>query len=260
MNKLARFGASVVVLSAALAGAVQAQTIHSVAPEASSPGVLLTIDGTGLANTSHVRFTANVGGFVGVWVQDEPVVSVSDTRVTVVAADIVAAFITDPPFDGDPFGLIQTADNSVSPAVVSNQLAFYFFEGSKGFLENKGLGSSQSTGIGRSVISFTLAGGPPTAGNPGFTATLHNAIPGAKPFLAIGPPAPSTPIGDGFLVVDPNTLFAIFPGPLVDPNGDSSAALAIPPVPSGIDVMMQWAYRDPVTGEFVISNGMQASY
>ena len=51
----------------------------------------MTIRGTGLASTTHVRFQAIVGGFVGIWSQDEPVVSASATEVHVLAPDIVEA-------------------------------------------------------------------------------------------------------------------------------------------------------------------------
>ncbi len=243
------------VAAAALASLAPAQTITGVAPAASSPGELLTVEGTGLAGATHVRFEAFVGGFVGVWTQDEPVLTASATSVTVLAPDIVAGFVTVGPSAGSPLGELA----AVVGGVATNELSFYYFEGTDGFLENAGLGSTQSLGQ-RGAISFALPGGPPTSGNPAFTPTLHRAVPGALPFLAIGAPGPPLPIGDGILVVDLGVLYAVVPGAPVGPGGNSSAAVPVPLIPAGVDVMMQWGYLEPLTGVFQISNGVQASY
>ena len=245
----------------ALGGVVsvsEAQTIARIDGEAASPGTLITIAGTGLASTTHIRFQADVGGFVGVWDQDEPVQSVSATGVTVLVPDIVAGFVLEGPSSGSPFGQLRAVDSS---STLSNTLPFYFFEGSGGFLANAGLGTTQSTGQGRSIISFDLAGKPPTSDNPNFTPTLHNAVPGVLPFLAVGLPGPDLPLDDGILAVNVTSLFIIAPGSVVDFDGNAALSpLPIPPIPPGTQLSMQWGYLDPATQTFELSNGMDLDY
>ena len=241
------------------AGVVQAQTITSVAGEAAGPGTQIAVHGSGLAATTHVRFHANVGGFVGIWTQDEPVQSAAADVVTVLVPDIVAGFVTVGPSAGGPFGDLQTVDAS---GATSNSLKFYFFEGTDGFLANAGLGTTQSTGQGRSILSFQLAGGAPTPGNPTFTPTVHNAVPGAMPFLAIGLPGPALPVDDGLLAVSLGGILVTSPGALVDGAGNSKLGpLAVPAtIPAGVQLAMQWGYLDPLTFTFELSGGMLASY
>jgi len=240
----------------ATAGLAQAQTIDSIDGAAAGPGTVITLRGTGLAATTDVEFSAVVGGFVGVWSQNEPVISASATEVTVMVPDIVAGFVYVGPSVGGPNGYLR----AITPSGASETAKFYFFEGTDGFLQSAGLGTTQSTGE-RSILSFELGGGEPTAGNPTFTPTLHNAVPGAQPFLAAGPFG-STPFGDGILAINPASIFLTIPGTLVGPDGNALVGpLPMPPtIPAGLSLSMQWGYLDPVTLAFELSQGMLAQY
>lgn len=241
-----------------LATAVEAQSLSDIHGQAAGPGTLIALEGTGLEGTTHVRFHAFVGGFVGLWVQDEAVVAASANRVTVAVPDIVAGWITVGPQAGSPYGKLQTVGAGGS---TSNQLDFYFFEGTGGFLANAGLGTTQSTGQGRSIISFDIDGGPPSSGNPNFAPTLHNAVPGASPLLAVGLPGAPLPFSDGVLAVDLGVIYAIAAGSVVDAAGNADiGTLPMPLIPPGGLLAMQWGYLDPVTLTIELSNGLTASY
>ena len=210
---------STLPLFALLAPALGAQSLSSIAGEAAAPGTEIALEGTGLDGSTHVRFHAYVGGFVGTWVQDEPVTSATGSRVTVVVPDIVAGWVYEGPSAGSAYGRLQAVSGGGG---TTNLLDFYFFEGSNGFLDHTGLGTTQSNG-GRSIISFDIDNGPPTSGNPTFTPTIHNAVPGATPILAACLPGPPVPFSDGVLGVDLGVLYAIAPGSVVDANGQRRA-------------------------------------
>ena len=243
------------------AGVTSGQTLSSIVPEAAQNGDLVVLHGTGLAGTTLVRFTGNVGGFAGIWDIDVAPVSVSDTEVRAVVPQF-SSFVGPaavPP--SSPFGSVSLVGTGAS-------VKFYFMEEKHGQVTTPGIGTTQSNGE-RSVGHFDIAAGEPVQGNPNFTPKLGLAVPGALPVLAVGvqAPPPFLPIGDGELLVDLSSgFFALVVGPTVDAAGNSSVSLPLPPlcIPPvttedpvcNFPVAMQWGMLDPASGSFVISSGM----
>ena len=268
--KLVSVGSCALAL-ALLVQPVEAQTLKRITPEAASPGSLVIVDGEDLAGTTHLRFTAFVGGFVGIWIEDAPVIDASATRVTAFVPDIVAGFIPPGSIQGGSYvGTVEAIGLSTTGAGAGDSLDFFFLEAPFGFLENAGLGSTQPDGT-RAVISFELQQlqfvggslihqGAPFPGNDGFTPRLENAIPGSLAFLAAGP-ALGVPIpgpGDGLLALSPGNLFFVLGAPTVDGAGDAELVLPVPPGLAGLNLQaaLQWGFVDPLTGTLRCSNAL----
>ncbi len=252
-------------LAAGIAAAsVSAQTISAVVPQAAEPGDLVVLRGTGLGATSQVRFTGQVGGFVGVWNVSVAPLSVSATEVRALVPtfnNFVGPAATPP---SDPFGSVALVGGMATP-----KADFYFMEEKHGQVTTPGAGTTLSNGE-RAVCHFDLGGGEPVSNNPAFAPRVGLAVPGTLPFLAVGNPAtpPFFPIGDGDLVIDfTSPIFAVLTAPAVDANGDSGLALPIPkicPMPMGtfedpvcgVPVALQWGFFNPTTGAFAVSSGM----
>ena len=255
MNKLKTVPRTVVFaigMALTMAATTWGQTITRATPEAASPGDLVILDGTALGGTTVVRFFASVGGFVGTWTVDVVPSSVSATQVTAVVPTM-AGFAPPgaiPP--GDPVGTITT----LGPGT-SNSLAFFYIQATP-TVTTLGTGTTQPGVLGKAVVGFTIAGGPPVPPNPGFTVTLENAVPFSVAFLALGfPESPPFPmVGDGTIVLD-QSMGIVFIGPFfVDGAGDVRVNLPIPPS-LGITPALQWLTDGGIGGTFV-SNGLQA--
>lgn len=245
-----------VAITLLFTAAPRAQTITRVTPEAAAPGDLVILTGPNLQGVSIVRFFATVGGFVGTWTVDVTPQSVSSTRVTALVP-MMAAFAppnATPP--GNPVGTVQ-AINPLGPSA-PNTLSFFYMQAIP-TVTTAGLGTTQP-GLGRPVVGFTIAGGPPVTGNAGFTLTLENAIPGAVAQIFVGAPdpAPSVMVGDGLVAIDLTQPFFSLPSATVDAAGDVHLPLPIPTSPLNFTFMLQWLEVDPATGQSYISNGLQS--
>ena len=239
------------------AATASAQSLKRAVPEVASPGDLVILEGSNLGSVTTVRFTAVVGGFVGQLSIDVPATVVSPTKIET-TCPMFNAFV--PPgavAPSSPFGTVSLTVGGFFPA----SLDFFFCEGTFGQTVTVGNGTTQSTGMGRPVVSFDLAGGQPMAGNANFVLKLENAVPGAPAFFAVGDPAtpPFQMFGDGTLVVDLNDPGLLMFGPFtVDSTGEVSVPAAIPAGASGT-FMIQWAVVDASFGltQFALSNGLQ---
>jgi hypothetical protein len=251
-------------ISAALLAAIltlgarsEAQTpvITSVTPEAAMAGDEVVITGTNLGLVTHARFTAIVGGFVGVWSMPVPVTSVSSTEVTV-TVPLFNSFTQPPAMPaGDPHGSIEVRD---AGGTFSNALNFFYMEATFGQTTSAGAGTTQSSGR-RAATSFTEAGGAPESGNQGFTLTLDNAVPGSLAFVAFGiagaPPFPM--VGDGQVVIDIFQFYQVLPFTFVaDGAGRVFFPIAIPGFSVNLTIAIQWAMVDGVSGAVGVAKGL----
>ncbi|MCA8943132.1 MAG: hypothetical protein KDB80_11280 [Planctomycetes bacterium] len=249
--------AAIAVFALFLAQApASAQSIGSIVPSASSPGYVVTVEGTNLQFTMCVQFRAVVGGFVGVRTVEAPALTVSNTRVTALVPEI-GGFI--PPGEaqaGDPLGEVTVIDFF---GLQTETLPFYFLEGTGGAFENAGAATTQANGE-QAAISFSLANGAPDPGNPVFTPLLQNADPGSPAALFFGRPStPPFPIFGGEFAVNPVIVAAS--APLVDASGETSRTFAIPAltVLQGQSFVMQWGFIDS-TPSVQFSNALRMNY
>ncbi len=244
------------VASVILCGALVAQTpvLSRVLPEAASPGDLVILVGTNLANTNDVTFVAAVGGFAGVHTIHQPVVSVSATQVRVLMPT-VGNFLPPNVQGSSPIGSI--AVRTVG-GVTSAPLTFYFMEQTAGRVHTAGIGTTQANpGQGRPVISFPPTSAP-IAGNTASIIRVANGTVGLQADLVIGTPiaTPFIAVGDGLVAIDVlgAPFFAVTAPVPVDALGDASLTFNIPPSASGLTVALQWATS--TTGFLFISNGL----
>jgi hypothetical protein len=249
MRSLLSAAAACLVLSLAASSASAQGTITRLVPDRGSPGDLVIIQGTGLAATIKVTFTASIGGTVGVQTVAGTIVSVTDTEVRTL---VPGGFPFLPPgvMGSSPWGSISINTSSVP-------MPFFYNEGSGGMATTLGIGTTQSSGQGRAVISWNNGMLPPIAGAPNFKVLLQNAVPGATAFFAASGPGsmPYPMMGDGTLVLDLVSPLVIWPL-IVDPAGDVTLDLPIPPTFSGT-IAMQWAVIEPLsTTPLPVSNGV----
>ncbi|MEM7202096.1 MAG: hypothetical protein AAF628_17645 [Planctomycetota bacterium] len=245
------------------ASLASAQSVDRVMPDAAAEGDLLILEGAELADATHVRFLARVGGFVGTWVLDQEIESATDSRVEV---RVPTTFGFAPPSasaPGDPMGTVQV----VTRGQATNSLAFFYLEATwvpvteaSPQTTTLAQGTTQSTGLGRPVVSFDVPNGPPQPGNDQFRVELQNGIVGAPAALLIGVPSPlpPLPIGDGLLVVGLAVPSAVVGGFVVDGQGEAQLLLPIPgPGPFGVGVLTQWVLLDGgQPGNLAVSNAL----
>lgn len=256
------------VLSLALATVVSAQptSISRAVPNAAATGDTIVLRGSFANGVNSVVFTAFVGGFLGTSVVSVTPTSVSSTDV-VASVPRMAGFAppnATPP--GNPLGSVHVVDGNGRASAKSQ---FFFMQGTfidtgSGF-ENPqtttlGTGTTPSTGIGRTAVSFDLAGGPPATGNNGFEMELENAAPGSMAVLFVGFPSPPPfpPVLDGLVVLDLSLPFVQLPAVTTDANGDAAIPLPIPAGSFGVTLLNQWAVVDGgLPGMLAVSNGLQ---
>ena len=220
-----------------------AQTIKEIVPAAFAPGDVVSVRGDTLAGLVQIPFTATVGGFVGTWTINAPVLTATPTEL-IVQAPLFNNFV--PPFAGSsPFGTVAAA------------VPGYFMEGTFGQTTTAGQGSpSSAVPLDRLVIDFDLAAGGPQPGNANFTLELENAPSGAAAFVLAGRPlAAPVPFAGGQLVVDTHVPFLILGPHAVGVNHQAQAKLPIPAM-VGATVALQWFSRDPVSNKPLISNAL----
>lgn len=250
----------------ALAGVGLAQNpvVTRTIPEVASVGDLVIIEGTNLAGVTEARFTADQGGFTGPFTLPSPVVVLSSTRITTT----VPSFGFAPPNatpPGNPLGSVGVRQGSTD----SNTVPFVYLQAtlqSPGMeIETIGQGTTQSSGLGRAVVSFDIPGGPPLPGNPNFTIKLGNATPffGAHLLVGLAEPAVPFPVGDGFIVVELfNPPVFVTDQLVVDANGEILFPAPLPAGgPFGLTIVLQWAVRDvllPVP--LAMSNGVKFGF
>lgn len=225
-----------------LVPSVLAQTVKQIVPAAFAPGDTVSVRGSNLGGLTSVPFTATVGGFVGTWTINAPVMTATATEL-IVQAPLFNSFV--PPFSGSsPFGIVAA-------------LPGYFMEGTFGQTTTAGAGSPSSMfPLDRLVVDFDLPAGGPQPGNANFTLELENAPAGAAAFVLAGRPAAMPlPFAGGLLVVDTTVPFLVLGPHPVDVNGQAQAKL---PIPAGVSaiVALQWFTRDPVSNKPLISNAL----
>lgn len=264
---MSRFTTSAVLLL--LTSPVVAQpVIIDVAPQSASPGDEITVRGTFPIGLTHIQFTANVGGFLGVDVRNVAITGGTATAVKVTVPTMAGFAPPNATPPGAPMGTLRARN---AGGQFSQPFTFYYHQGSyldpagqTPLLATIGLGSTNSTGC-RAATSFTVANGPPNlpGGNPNFEVTLENTPPNSPAFLVIGVPAMSSmlPIGDGFVGIDLSSPFNILPLNFVtDGSGKAMASLPTPSGPLGIpSITAGWGYTDATTGQLHASNGMTAN-
>ncbi len=239
-----------------------AQTITRVVPEAAAPENLVIIRGTNLAGATHVRFFAVVGGFVGTWAFDQPVLSASANVVTVRVPNTFGFAPPNATPPGHPLGTVSVR----SGATGTNTLEFFYLAATwvppkytSPQTTTVGTGTTQSTGQGKPVVSFLLSGGPPQPGNAAFVMELENAVPNTTAALLIGFPSslPFPMIGDGTLVVNLAAPHIVLAPVGVGAQGDASAAVPVPPGMFNITLDNQWVLLDGgLPGGLAVSNAM----
>ncbi|MCA9320325.1 MAG: hypothetical protein KDB53_06305 [Planctomycetes bacterium] len=256
------------VFAIALQAPAQGPVVTEVSPTSASPGQEITITGVFSPLATHVRFTASVGGFLGI---DNRIVVVNSATATQVKVTVptMAGFAppnATPP--GDPFGSFTVRDAggimSASTPFFYHQGAFLDGSGQMLSLMTTGLGSTNSQG-NRAASSFALVGGPPdtVAGNPNFNLMLDNATPFSASVLVAGAPAnpPSIMLGDGLVAIDLAQPTTLFPSASAFLFTDAVGELAVPlPIPPGgplfITFTVMYVYFDASTLQPHISNGL----
>lgn len=246
----------IMVMTIALVGTASAQLVNvtSVAPEVAAPGDVITLRGTGFLNSTHIRFTANVGGFTGQLPAIVALSATSDTEVKVIVPTI-NAFVFPPAVPpGNPVGFFEVRDVG---GLFSAPLPFYFLEGDHDGVTTIGLGTTNSSGC-RGSAGFTIAGGPPVSGNPAFVFTGENVTPFSPCYTVIGfPPFGPIPIFDGFLAFEPLLPYGVPASVASDASGRAILPAPIGPVMVGATFTLSWVYIDSITFATHITNGLQ---
>ena len=204
-----------------------AQQITRVTPAIGAPGDVVLISGMNLGGVTMVRFNAFIGGVVGFEVHQVVPAQVTATLVTAVVPVIGTSRA---PNGSTPFGGV-----GVTGPAFSNQAHVLLLRADRRSGRQPGLGTTAGGLNGRQVVGFTIAGGPPAAGNPLFTLTLENATPSATALLAVGAPATlGATYLDGFIGIDLTLPFQLLPAPMftVNASGDVTSAFRSRPVPS----------------------------
>lgn len=252
-----RSTATIALVFLAALPAMAQPVIVSVLPEAASPGDRIVIAGSNLGGVTQVRFTAVVGGFVGITNVDVAPLAVSATEVTVVVP-LVNSFTppqATPP--GDPLGTVRarTANGTLSAT-----LPFWYMEATFGQIRSAGAPTTQSSGR-QAATSFVIAQGPPVPGNGAFTLTLDLGPSSFPVLLAVGSEAtpPLLPVGDGLVAIDTGLPFAILQGLATDGSGRSLLPVPLPAAPLGVSLVAQWAFIDPGSGLPAVARALVAA-
>lgn len=239
----------------ALNGAAFGQlvVVTSATPGAAKPGDEVVLRGTGFLNATHVRFTANVGGAIGLTPQIVAVNPTSDTLLRVIMPAFNA--FTFPPASpaGSALGFFEVRDAGGLFSAAQN---IYYLEGDHDGATTIGLGST-NTSTFRGASSFDLAGGPPFSGNNSFAFTGENLTPTSVSFVIIGfPVAGPIPVLDGLLSFDPLLPYGV----AASVNSDASGLASVPaPVPGGmfgVTFTLSWIYVDSISFAVHITNGL----
>lgn len=234
------------------------QFIAEVAPDASKPGDLIVIHGSGLGQANSVEFMAtptSTGTTVSVFAT--PTV-VAPNRVEVLMPTM-PTFVPPPvPFPYFGIGGLRVH----APGAQSNT-AFIFYMQAQPTISSLGQGTSQPGGIGRPLSSFSALGGAPLPGNTTFTMTLENAMPFVYAHMGFGyvDVAPYILIGDGTLLIDISVPYNIHSTPFItDANGAAFCPFSVPPTLAGFTAVVQWVALVPVTGSACITNGLVITF
>lgn len=254
MIRNASLTALALVLCTAALHAQAAPGISGLVPTAAAEGDILQIKGSGLAATTSVAFTANVGGFVGAWTETATPISVTDTCVEVIVPTIAAGWV--PP--GVPGGSSTIGTVTLQGTAGRGLNAPFFFIQAFPTVDTTGLGTTQAGGLGRAVCAFPLSAGPPVPGNSAFELSLENAIPNSVAILGIGAPA-MTPIPylDGSIAVDLLAPYQLTPPIAVGASGSIVIPAPMPSLPIGVVFSVQWIVIDSFTSQTHVSNALQ---
>jgi len=240
------------------------QIITRITPEVAAPGDIVIVSGSFLGGAS-LEFQAIVGGFVGVWTAVVTPLSSSANQLVAVVPQMAGFAPPNATPPGNPVGTVK----ALSPAAPTgpNTLPFFFLQALPG-VTTVGTGTTQSAGIGKPVIAFTISGGPPVPGNASFVLTLENALPFSSAWLVLGFPdaPPHIGVGDGVVMVDVLQPFVVFPSigapPLAaDMDGDLLLPLPVPAAPPpGSSFVLQWLLSSNPGHQLAVSNGLLLSF
>jgi hypothetical protein len=219
----------------------RAPTAKAVLPEVADPGDVIRIVGSDLGGVTQVRFTATVGGFVGVMSVDVTPVSVDPSEV-VVAVPTIGAF--SPPIAFPP-GEVLGSITLLAGAHASGALPFGFLEATSGRWTTIGTGGSEPAGSSPRS-GFRAVGGGPVGGNPTFTPMVSGAPIGQLAVLGIGFPAtpPLVPLFGGTVLLDPLLPILFFASGITGEHGVAELTVPMPAQVPSVLVGFQWVTLD----------------
>jgi hypothetical protein len=248
---------SLAVTALALLAPAQIQ-LTKVIPDAASPGDSVLFEGANLTGVS-VTFTATVGGFLGVDMKSVTLQPAGTNRWSATVPTMAGFTPPNAVPPGSPLGTVGFTGGRTT-------LPFYFLQGTfhpKTFVNPQtttlGTGTTQSTGLGKPVVSLDAKGGAPVPGNASCVLEVQNLPPGTPTSLLLGflAKAPYPMIGDGTLVLDLGLPYLVLPPVIADAGGQGSTPLPVPASATGVALGAQWAVLDPgLPGNVAISNGL----